>query len=460
LNAKRPGGFDARTPRGPAPPPPETAPGLMARLAAAQAIADALTFQRPLDERFAAGETDPRFVGLDARDRALARSIAVVAVRRLGVIRKALAQHMLKGLPRRAGALEWILIAATAQILFLDLPDHAAVDLAVKATRLDAGSAPFAGLVNAVLRNVARAKDEVLAASDPFDDDTPQWLAQRWKANYGEETARKIARAHRDEPTLDISVKRDPADWALRLDGIVLPTGSVRLSTHTPIVELPGYADGEWWVQDAAAAIPARLIDVAAGGRVVDLCAAPGGKSAQLAAAGAKVTAVDRSAERLKRLAANFSRLRLDAEIAVANALAFEAAPFDATLIDAPCTATGTIRRHPDVAWTKRQGDLATLGELQSKLIDKAIALTRPGGIIVYCTCSLEPEEGETQIAALIRRNPDVRRVPIEASEIGGLAECINPAGELRALPCHLQASEPRLSGLDGFFAARLRRRP
>jgi 16S rRNA (cytosine967-C5)-methyltransferase len=460
LNAKRPGGFDARAARGPAPPPETAAPGLTARLAAAQAIADALAFQRPLEERFAAAETDPRFAGLDPRDRALARSIAVVAVRRLGTIRKALALHLLKGLPRRAGALEWILIAAAAQILFLDLPDHAAVDLAVRATRLDPGAAPFAGLVNAVLRNVARAKDEIVAASDPFDDDTPQWLGQRWKATYGEETARKIARAHRDEPTLDLSVKRNPEDWALQLDGIVLPTGSVRLSTHTPIVELPGYADGEWWVQDAAAAIPARLIGVGAGARVVDLCAAPGGKSAQLAAAGAKVTAVDRSAERLKRLAANFGRLRLEAEIAVANALAFEAAPFDATLIDAPCTATGTIRRHPDVAWTKRQGDLATLGDLQCKLIDKAVALTRPGGIIVYCTCSLEPEEGEAQIAALLRRNPDVRRAPIMPAEIGGLAECLNPAGELRALPCHLQASEPRLSGLDGFFAARLQRRP
>jgi 16S rRNA (cytosine967-C5)-methyltransferase len=459
LNAKRPGGFDARQQRGPAPPPDDT-PGLAARLAAAQAIADALTFQRPLDERFAAAEADPRFAGLDARDRALARSIAAVAMRRLGTIRKALALHLRKGLPRRAGALEWTLVAAAAQILFLDLPDHAAVDLAVTATRLDPGAAPFAGLVNAVLRNVARAKDEIVAASDPFDDDTPQWLAQRWKATYGEETARKIARAHRDEPTLDLTVKSEPGDWALRLDGVVLPTGSLRLSTHTPIVELPGYADGEWWVQDAAAAIPARLISVAAGARVVDLCAAPGGKSAQLAAAGAKVTAVDRSAERLKRLAANLARLRLEAEIEVVNALAFEAAPFDATLIDAPCTATGTIRRHPDVAWTKRQGDLATLGELQSRLIDKAVALTRPGGIIVYCTCSLEPEEGEAQIAALLRRNPDVRRAPISPAEIGGLAECLNPAGELRALPCHLQASEPRLSGLDGFFAARLQRRP
>ena len=455
MNAKRPGGFDARAARGP-PPPPDTAPGLMARLAAAQAIADALTFQRPLDERFSAAETDPRFTGLDARDRALARSIAVVAVRRLGTIRKALALHLLKGLPRRAGALEWILIAAAAQILFLDLPDHAAVDLAVRATRLDPGAAPFAGLVNAVLRNVARAKDEIVAASDPFDDDTPQWLAQRWKANYGEETARRIARAHRDEPTLDLSVKRDPDDWALRLDGIVLPTGSVRLSTHAPIVELPGYADGEWWVQDAAAAIPARLIGVAAGARVVDLCAAPGGKSAQLAAAGAKVTAVDRSAERLKMLAANFERLRLHSEIVVADALNFEAPPFDAVLLDAPCAATGTIRRHPDVAWIKKTGDLAPLVKLQAQLLDKATALTRPGGVLVYCACSLEPEEGEAQIAPILRRNPDVRRLPIEPQEVGGLAECLTPSGDLRTLPSHLWGDNPRRSGLDGFFAARL----
>jgi len=455
LNAKRPGGHDLR-----APAPPEAPPGLAARLAAAQAIADALTFQRPLEERFAAAESDPRFAGLDARDRALARSIAAVALRRLGTIRKALALHLRKGLPRRAGALEWILVAAAAQILFLDAPDHAAVDLAVTATRLDPGAAPFAGLVNAVLRNVARAKQEALDASDPFDDDTPQWLGQRWKATYGEAVARAIARAHRDEPTLDLTVKRDPPGWAARLDGIVLPTGSVRLRTHAPIAELAGYADGEWWVQDAAAAIPARLIVDPAGARVVDLCAAPGGKSAQLAAAGAKLTAVDRSAERLKRLAANFARLKLEAEIAVANALAFEAEPFDATVLDAPCAATGTIRRHPDVAWTKRQGDLATLGEAQAKLLDKAVALTRPGGTIVYCTCSLEPEEGEAQIAALLRRNPDVRRIPISPAEVGGLDECLNPLGELRALPCHLQGPEPRLSGLDGFFAARLERRP
>ena len=432
-------------------------PGLAARLAAAQTIADVLNFARPLEER---GETDARSAGADPRDRALARSIATVALRRLGTIRKASGRFLDKGLPKRAGALEWILTVAVAQLLFLDVPDHAAVDLAVRAARLDSGAAPFAGLVNAVLRNLALAKEEILAASDPLDDDTPHWLAARWRATYGEATARAIARAHRDEPTLDISVKSDPQGWASRLGGAVLATGSVRLDNHAPVGELDGYAEGEWWVQDAAAALPARLLRASAGQRVVDLCAAPGGKSAELAITGASVTAVDRSAERLKRLAANFERLRLEAEVVVSNGLTFEAPPFDGVLLDAPCMATGTIRRHPDVAWTKRQGDLAALVELQGRLIDRSIGLTKPGGTIVYCTCSLEPEEGEGQIAALLRRNPDVRRVPIDASEIGGLSECLTPAGELRSLPCHLQGATPRQSGLDGFFAARLQRRP
>ena len=456
MKPKTPNGFGARGPRS-APPAQDSAPGLATRLAAAHAVADVLTYARPLEERV--GELESRFAGLDERDRALARSIAAVSFRRLGTIRKTLGHLLEKGLPKKAGALEWILIVAAAQLLFLDVPDHAAVDLAVRATRLDAGAAPFAALVNAVLRNLARARDEILAGSDPLDDDTPHWLAQRWRAAYGEATARAIARAHRDEPTLDISVKSDAEGWARRLGGVVLPTGSVRLESHVPIAELEGYAAGEWWVQDAAAALPARLLGAGAGMRVVDLCAAPGGKSAELALAGARVTAVDRSAERLKRLAANFERLRLDAEIVVSNTLSFEAPPFDATLLDAPCTATGTIRRHPDVAWIKRQGDLTALVELQSRLLDKAVALTKPGGTIVYCTCSLEPEEGEGQIAALLRRNPDVRRIPIGAEEIGGLNECVNAAGELRALPCHLQGATPRQSGLDGFFAARLQRK-
>jgi 16S rRNA (cytosine967-C5)-methyltransferase len=190
--------------------------------------------------------------------------------------------------------------------------------------------------------------------------------------------------------------------------------------------------------------------------RVADLCAAPGGKAMELAAAGASVTTIDRSAERLKMLAANFERLKLHSEIVVADALNFDAPPFDAVLLDAPCTATGTIRRHPDVAWIKRPSDLAQLVKLQAQLLDKAIALTKPAGVLVYCTCSLEPEEGDAQIAALLRRNPDVRRLAVEAKEVGGLAECLTPSGDLRTLPCHLWGEDPRRSGLDGFFAARL----
>ena len=428
---------------------------MAARVAAARAVAEAFTLSRSLDERFAA-DLSLRAGGLDARDSALARSIATVALRRLGTIRKALARRLEKGMPKRSGALEWTLIVAAAQILFLNAPDHAAVDLAVKATRADPASAPFAALANAVLRTIARERDAILTSSDPLDDDTPAWLAQRWRAAYGETTARAIAAAHRSEPTLDLSVKGDAAGWAERLGGIVLPTGSVRLDTHKPVAELEGYADGDWWVQDAAAALPAQLLRARPGMRVADLCAAPGGKAAELAAAGADVTTVDRSAERLKMLAANFERLRLCSEIVVADALSFEAPPFDAVLLDAPCTATGTIRRHPDVAWIKRPGDLAPLVKLQAQLLEKAIALTRPGGLLVYCACSLELEEGEAQIAPILRRNPDVRRLPIAPQEIGGLAECLTPSGDLRALPCHLWGDNPRRSGLDGFFAARL----
>ena len=200
---------------------------MAARVAAARAVAEALTLSRPLDERLAADLTPPRG-GLDARDRALARSIATVALRRLGTIRKALARRLEKGMPRRGAQLEWILVVAAAQILFLDTPDHAAVDLAVKAARAEAASAPFAALANAVLRAIARDRDDILMSSDPIDDDTPAWLAQRWRATYGESVARAIALAHRSEPTLDLSVKSDGAAWAERLGGIVLPTGSVR----------------------------------------------------------------------------------------------------------------------------------------------------------------------------------------------------------------------------------------
>jgi 16S rRNA (cytosine967-C5)-methyltransferase len=220
--------------------------------------------------------------------------------------------------------------------------------------------------------------------------------------------------------------------------------------------ELPGYGDGAWWVQDAAAAIPARLLQAVPGERVADLCAAPGGKAAQLASAGARVVAVDKSARRLRRLAENMARLRLDVETRAMDVLELSEKPFDAVLLDAPCSATGTIRRHPDVAWTKREDDVRALADLQSRMLDKAAVLVRPGGRLVYCTCSLEPEEGERQIAAFLERQPLFRRVPVEPGEVGGLSEMIDSRGDLRTLPSHFGTVAGERPGLDGFFAARM----
>lgn len=437
----------------------EKHPGLLARTVAAYILQDIVAKGHLIEERFSPNAVPNRLQVLDGRDRALTRSIVTASLRRLGTIRSAIAGLLENGLPRQAPDIEWTLIVGAAQILLLDVPDHAAVDLAVRAVRLDRKTAGFAALVNAVLRNVARNRDAILAASDPLEHDVPGWLGARWRKTYGEATARAIAAAIREEPTLDLTVKADAARWAEKLGGRLLPTGSVRLETHQSIDELDGYAEGDWWVQDAAAALPATFLKAESGQRIADFCAAPGGKSAQLAAAGARVTAIDRSAERLKRLSANFERLGLDAELIVADATTMKAQPYDAVLLDAPCLGTGTLRRHPDIAWTKKPGDLANLVALQSRLLDHAVDLTRAGGTIVYCTCSIEPEEGEAQIAALVRRNPDVMRSPILAEEVGGLAEILNAQGEMRSLPSHFAGSEPRFAGLDGFFAARLTRR-
>jgi len=229
----------------------------------------------------------------------------------------------------------------------------------------------------------------------------------------------------------------------------------VRMAAHGPVTALPGFEEGAWWVQDAAASLPVRLLGDVAGKSVADLCAAPGGKSAQLANAGAHVTAVDRSAPRLKRLTENFARLGLKAETVTADATAWKDGPFDAILLDAPCTATGTVRRHPDIPWLKDKNDLAKLAALQRRLLDHAVSLLKPGGILVYCTCSLEPEEGERAVADLLDRNKSLQRSPIDASEVPS-AEFITEQGDMRTLPCHWPDPDSRFAGLDGFYAARL----
>ncbi len=213
----------------------------------------------------------------------------------------------------------------------------------------------------------------------------------------------------------------------------------------------------QWWVQDAAAALPARLIGDLGGRRVADLCAAPGGKTAQLAAAGALVTAVDRAPARLKRLEDNLARLSLKAELVCADAAAWQPEQsFDAVLLDAPCSSTGTIRRHPDVPWLKTAADIAKLAGLQRRLIERAVALIKPGGTLIYCTCSLEPEENEAIVAELLAREPGVRRAPFAAADVFGHGEFITQDGDLRTLPCHLPDADSRFAGIDGFYAARL----
>ena len=310
-----------------------------------------------------------------------------------------------------------------------------------------------------MLRRLAREGTTLLAGLDTAVLDTPPWLMARWIKTYGENTARAIALANGREPALDLTVKSDPESWAVRLGGRVLPTGSVRALVHGAVTELPGFAEGAWWVQDAAAALPARLLGSVNGLRVADLCAAPGGKAAQLAAAGAEVTAVDRAPARLDRLRDNLKRLSLSAELVCADVADWQAEPFDRVLLDAPCSSTGTIRRHPDIPWLKEAEDIDKLADLQRRLIDRAVALTKPGGTLVYCTCSLEPEEGEDIIAGLLAREPVVQRLPIGAAEVFGCGEFITKDGDLRTLPCHFPDTDLRLAGIDGFYAARLIKR-
>ncbi|PSC02957.1 MFS transporter [Alsobacter soli] len=440
-------------PRPPAQAP--DAPGLPARKLAAEAVAAVLDERRALDETLDRLLDGPRASAMEDRDRALVRAIATVAIRHFGAIRKALLARMKSGMPAQSGVLASALATGAAQLLWLDVPDHAAVDLAIRLIQSDRRAERYAGLANAVLRRIGREKDAILAAIDPLADDTPEWLAKRWSAAYGADAAR-IAAAQGHEASVDLTVKADPQAWAAKLDALALPTGSLRLRQRTALPELPGYAEGAWWVQDAAAAMPARLLAPKPGERIADLCAAPGGKTAQLAAAGAAVLAVDRSEPRLKRLRVNMERLGLTVETRAVDALLLdEPDGFDAILLDAPCTATGTLRRHPDVAWTKDEADLVKLASLQTRLLDKAATLLRPGGRLVYCVCSLEPEEGEKQVAAFLARHPDCARAPITAEEVG-VAEAVTPSGDLRTLPFMLPHDESRLAGLDGFYAARL----
>jgi 16S rRNA (cytosine967-C5)-methyltransferase len=437
---------------------PSEVPGLAARRIAADVLDGVLHKHRTLDEQLDGPTAHPGLKTLADRDRALMRRLVATILRRLGTLGNLLSKLLDRGVPTDAPRAQSALLIGAAQILWMDVPDHAAVDLSVRLVQSDRRAAKYAGLVNAVLRRCAREGAAIVEDVKSEMLDLPPWLIKRWIAHYGEATAKAMALALSHEPSLDLTVKSEAEQWATRLHGEMLPTGTVRTLLQGSVTMLPGFSEGEWWVQDAAAALPARLFGDIAGKRIADLCAAPGGKTAQLAQAGAKVTALDRSPVRMARLRDNLARLTVEAETVIADAVEWPGATdgFDGVLVDAPCTSTGTIRRHPDVAWLRQEADIAALSALQGRLLRKAANLLKSGGTLVYCTCSLEPEEGEAAIAALLDAEPGLRRAPVQAEEVAGLAEIVTPTGDLRTLPSHLPHVDPRLAGLDGFYAVRL----
>lgn len=428
--------------------------GLAARDLAVSALFSVLIDKRPFDDAFAKAAA-PR--DLAPRDRAFARLIATAVLRNRGSLQAVLNTYIAKPLPAHLGRLELILLAAAAQLLLLQTPPHAAISLAVDQCRADRLGRRFANLANAVLRRVSESGYGRLASLDNVTLTFPEWLLDRWSRVYGAAEARQIARACLAEPALDLTVKSDAEGWAKRLGGIALPTDSVRCSGAGRIEDLDGYHDGAWWVQDAAAALPVKLFGDVTGLSALDLCAAPGGKTAQLAQGGAHVIAVDKSAGRLARLRDNLERLGLSAEIAVADAQSFTSdTQFDIVLLDAPCTATGTIRRHPDILYLKRPEDVSALADLQKKLLNRAADLVKPGGTLVYCTCSLEPEEGEDQVAAFLAERTEFRRQPVQLDESVIPLLWRTADGDLRTLPSYFSELPESLRGLDGFYAAAL----
>ncbi len=433
-----------------APAPSQDDIGVEARVVAGLLLNAALDRRNGLDEALAQAPAR----ALAPVDRAFARAVAMAALRRLGEIDQILDRRLNKAPPE---AVRTLLRIALAQTLVLETPAFAAVSTAVKLAERDPKTRPYKNLVNAVLRGVGRDGPGLTTA----ESNLPDWIAARWKTAYGEAALAGVALAARQEPPTDLSLKPgvDVEAAAAAVEGEVFHAGagggSVRTGRRGDVAAWPGFDDGDWWVQDAAAAVPGRLLAATAGETALDMCAAPGGKTLQLAAAGAQVVALDRSAARLKRLEQNLERTGLQAEIVAVPAEDWDdARTFDAVLLDAPCTATGTLRRNPEVLRATRPGDVGKLADVQHRLLDAAAARVKPGGRLVYCTCSLEREEGETQIIAFLRRHPEFRTAPADPAAVGAPAEALTPEGWLRILPS--MAAER--GGLDGFFAARLER--
>lgn len=415
----------------------------VARRVALTLISDVLEEHRLLSEVL-----PKRLANLAAEDRARAQRLATVTLRVLDRSDRMLGPHLKKRPPARVMNL---LRLGVAEICEEGAPAHGVVNAAVEIAHANRKSAGMAGLVNAVLRKVAQEAEKWPTLPVPR---LPKWLRKPLVDDYGKAVVEAIEAVQAVAPPLDLTPKGDGQALADRLGGTLLPTGSVRLSEAGQVSALPGFATGDWWVQDAAAAIPARVLAPRPGEKVLDLCAAPGGKTMQLAASGAEVTAVDISPGRMARVAENLARTGLAAELVTADALAFEGGPYDAILLDAPCTATGTIRRHPDLPHAKDGSDFPGLFELQEHLIDRALGMLNPGGRLVYCTCSLLIDEGEEQLRDACVRHPElvVDRTALERPGID--PGWIGAEGGLRLRPDYWAER----GGMDGFYIACLRR--
>lgn len=394
---------------------------LMAELIAGGALAQLANDDRARAQRLA---TDT-LRGLDRADRMLKP-----------YLKKTPPDHVLNAL--RLGVIELCGGAAP----------HGVVNAYVEIVSRNKRTQSMKGLTNAILRKIAEEGPQGWAKrAIPL---TPGWLRQPLVAAWGRDAVTGIEAAHFAGAPLDLTAKGDPAELAQAVGGVVLPTGSVRIADAGQVSALPGYAQGDWWVQDAAAAIPVKALGDVAGLRVLDLCAAPGGKAMQLAAGGAQVTALDISERRMGRIAENLTRVGLSATCVVSDAFDFAEGDFDAILLDAPCSATGTIRRHPDLPYAKDGSEFGALIAQQEAMIDHALTLLKPGGRLVFCTCSLLPDEGEVQVEEALNRHPGLT-TDVAALSIAGIDPAwITPEGGLRLRPDYW----PELGSMDGFYVA------
>ena len=399
---------------------------------------------------------------LAGKDAAFTNMLVLTALRRLVFLKKVLKQYAKKKLPEKAAFAEYVLFLGLTEILFMDTPDYAIinswVDIAKKKT-----DKYVAGFVNAVLRKACADREE-LKKHDLGEFFTSEFYRILDHA-YGKKTVSKIQSASLKEPPLDITAKSSPEIWAEKLGGTLLPTGSIRLKNNGKIMEIEGFENGDWWIQDAAAALPVKCLGKIDGLKILDMCAAPGGKTAQLINAGAEVTSLDISESRLKKLRDNMLRLRFpEPQTICADGVEYlqnyKGKPFDIILLDAPCSATGTLRRHPEIVHIKTTSDIEKQVNLQRKLLNVAANALKKDGVLLYCVCSITQAEGEEQIRSFLESHSEFKLCPLKANDIcntdkaSQITDIFTKEGFIRTLPFHLS----EYGGIDSFFIAKLRK--